>query len=183
MKRIRDVLRRHPLATALGAGVLAAVIGWGVYRGVAPAPPHAPSPTATGSPQARSGGESPAAPPPAPAARASVPSAGGRAAPFLPPRGAGEGKTLSPVPSPSPESSVPPVPPQEPMRALRLVGIVAHGGALAIVEDETGAYVVGPGDEIGPEVQVVRIDLGQGTVDIERRGAHEELHLPPADMP
>jgi stress response protein YsnF len=61
--------------------------------------------------------------------------------------------------------------------ALRLVGILESGEALAILESDTSAYVVQPGDEIEPETQVVQIDLAHERVEIQRHGVREELRL------
>jgi len=60
------------------------------------------------------------------------------------------------------------------------VGLLGDGGALAIVVDERGSYIVGPGDEIGPDVQVVRINMGRESVELRSHGVREELTLPVA---
>jgi hypothetical protein len=192
VKRIRQILLRYKVAAAAGGALLAVVAGWGAYQafvaqpqpqplppaahvaGVPPARPPvtpvpAPAPSGAGGPKEGTGGAPSTAP---------GPEAAGRPDPFQPLVGEGRGPSLPPVPSLNPEGGPSPLGPVlGPTGALRLVGLLGDGEALAIVADERGSYIVGPGDEIGPEVQVVRIDFQLGRVEVRRQGVQEELML------
>lgn len=205
MQRLREIVRKYPLASAAVAGALALLVGWQVYQGVvtrrvsgpaavappartAPTPPRAPSPTTPGAPGPAAPGPgatpSGAANPPAPPSPITgVMPPAGRADPFIPlvSTGGGGGR-LPPVPALSP-SGVPlpgmPFPPGGPggEGGLRVAGIIWDRGALAIVVDERGSYIVAPGDEITPGLRVVRIDVGRRVVEVQRSGVRQELTL------
>ncbi len=198
------ILQRYPVAAAAGAAVLAMFLGWRLYHGLVGQPttppvasrPVAPRPASPATPIPGKGpGQSGTAGPKAPSGEqvqglqgAPPTKAGdqlqgaGRPDPFVPLVGAGGGggqqAQLPPVPTLGPGGlptlgAVPGA-----VGALRLVGLLGDGGALAIVVDERGSYIVGPGDEIGPDVQVVRINMGRESVEVRRHGVREELTLP-----
>ena len=204
MQRLKEIVRKYPLASAAVAGALALLLGWQVYQGVvtrsvsgpaavappartAPTPAGAPSPTTPGAPvpAAPGPGTTPggAANPPAPPSPVSgVMPPAGRADPFIPLVSTGGGGRLPPVPALSP-SGVPlpgmPFPPGGPggEGGLRVAGIIWDRGALAIVVDERGSYIVAAGDEITPGLRVVRIDVGRRVVEVQRSGTRQELTL------
>lgn len=60
---------------------------------------------------------------------------------------------------------------------MRVAGIIWNRGAVAIMVDDRGSYVVVPGEEIAPGVRVVRIDVGRRVVEVKRSGALEQLTL------
>jgi hypothetical protein len=198
------ILQRYPVAAAAGAAVVAMFLGWRLYHGLVGQPttppvasrpvaprPVTPASTTPGRGPGQGGTVTPKAPPGeqaqgtqgAPAAKAGDQLQGaGRPDPFVPLLGAGGGggpqAQLPPVPSLSPVGIQMPGGVPGAVGALRLVGLLGDGGALAIVVDERGSYIVGPGDEIGPDVQVVRINMGRETVELRRHGVREELTLP-----
>lgn len=200
------ILQRYPVAAAAGAAVVAMFLGWRLYHGLVGQPatppvasrpvaprPASPASTIPGRGPGQAGTVGPKAPsgdqvqglqgaPPTKAGQQLQDA--GRPDPFVPLVGAGGGgggglAQLPPVPSLGPGGlptlgSVP----GGAVGSLRLVGLLGDGGALAIVVDERGSYIVGPGDEIGPDVQVVRINMGRESVELRRHGVREELTLP-----
>ncbi len=215
LKRLRELIRKYPLASAAAVGALVVLLGWQVYQEVggrsvpapvAVAPPARPAPAPTGAPTPgtpRPGGPAPGAPgsaapgtaapgqtaaPGAPQAPAPLgPLTGvqgptGRPDPFAPlvsPGGGGR-PPLPPVPALGP-GGIPlpgaPVPGTGGEGGLRVAGIIWNRGAVAIMADQSGSYIVRPGDEITPGLRVVRIDVGRRVVQVERSGGMEELTL------
>lgn len=215
LKRLREVMKKYPLASAAVIGALALVLGLQVYQqvghvsgpaavappprpapapGPAPGTPGAPPPPAMapgtpGAPKpAAPGGAAPGAPgtppvPPGPLTGIQGPA--GRADPFAPlisTGGGGGGQPpLPPIPVLGPGGVPIPGGPVSPGLAaeggLRVAGIIWNRGAVAIMVDGRGSYVVTPGDEISPGMRVVRIDVGRRVVEVQRGGGMQQLTL------
>jgi hypothetical protein len=214
LKRLREVMKKYPLASAAVIGALALVAGLQVYQQIghlsgpaAVAPPARPSPapgpapapgtpkppaTVPGAPGAAPkppapGGAAPGGPatpvvPPGPVTGIQGPA--GRVDPFAPlvsPGGGGGQPPLPPIPVLGP-GGVPipggPIPPGLAAEGgLRVAGIIWNRGAVAIMVDGRGSYVVTPGDEISPGMRVVRIDVGRRVVEVQRGGGMQQLTL------
>lgn len=193
---IRGAFKRYPVVTAAAAVAVVLVVGFRVYHGIVRSPAHAPqpaiskavpaapSPAKSAAPEAaRVPSAAPPAPqvptgtlPPGPLRRAAVGPL--KRDVFIPLVSSGSGGPLPPVPSlglgglPLPAGGLS-------AGDLRLVGIIGNTGAVAIVVDARGSYVVEAGDEIGPDVLVERIDARRGVVAVRRAGVREELRMPP----
>lgn len=202
MTWIRELIARHPVATAVVVVALLVVAGRRMYQtgagpsqvAVQPRPAPAPSVSAPAPPaQTVSPGTSaPGKPVPEPTTSGT----GGRTAPsapspFHPPvtPGAGGGGARSggglllpprvpEAPGPGDASATRPSGPPAPVyRVAGIAGIIGDAAALAIVEDGTGSHIVATGDVLGPGVRVVAIDLQRGAVELLQHGAPVVLRL------
>ena len=200
--RLLDFVKRYPAASAAVGGALVLLAGWQTYQGMAsrsapPPPVVAPpgrtvpgtaAPAAPTTPGAPGAAATPGGPgvtagvPVTPGGPGSITGPSGRPDPFIPLVGPGGGTspTYTDVPAVTPGMPLPPgVPPAglAGEAGLRVAGIIWDHGALAILTDERGSYIVGPGDEITPGLKVLRIDLGRRSVQVQRSGGVEELTL------
>ncbi len=202
--RLLDFVKRYPAASAAVGGALVLLAGWQTYQGMAsrsappppivappartiPAPGAPAAPATPGAPGAGATAPAPGGPgetagvPVTPGGPGSITGPSGRPDPFIPlvTQGGGTGPTFTDVPT-TPGMPLPPgVSPAglAGEAGLRVAGIIWDHGALAILIDERGSYIVGPGDEITPGLKVLRIDIGRRSVDVQRSGGVEELTL------
>ncbi len=187
--KIPGVLKRYRVATAALAVAVLLVLGFRVYQGIVKPPVPGPQrPISKAVPSAPSPGKS-AGPESAPKSTTpektttgtpASPRKGATAGPvkrdlFIPLVSSGGGVPLPPVPSLSPGGPL--TAGGLPVGDLRVVGIIWDTGAVAIVVDARGSYVVEAGDEIGPDMQVERIDARRGVVAVRRGGVVEELTM------
>ncbi len=205
MTRVRELIAQYPAASAVIVAVVLAVAGWRIYQTMAGAPqagrstlspsvspaqepatspkPAAPAPNPRGN-QAGTGGAAGASSSGGNPA-STAPSEGGGGAlitgrdPFTSPIGSGTGggPPLPPVPPLAPGSAAGPGAGGPEAPAYRVAGIIRDSVALAIVEDGTRSYIVGPGDELRPGVRVTAIDSRQGIVRLIADGLPVELRM------
>lgn len=213
MTRLRDFVRRYPIASIAVIVAVVVLLGLAAYRtmlgaSAAAPPPQAatsPSPEATPAPATTPPAASAVTPPPAVSAVTPTKSAvtptsppgAGRPNPFQPlisPQApsapAGGGAPLPPVPPlapglpAAPASATPPVPAAPPAPEFTLVGFLWGDRALAVLQDSQGSYIVAPGDIVRPGVRVVAIDVRREVVELDQHGTKFSVGLqPPAATP
>ena len=195
MDRIREFLKKNPIAGWAVVLALVAAAGYllasRLFAGAPPAatPPAAPAAVAPRPAPATPSAPAPAAQPvpaPVPAAvppvapRSTVPSGPvGRADPFVPVvRDPGV-----PVGPPPPGAPLPPpplpgggVPPLQAGDGVAVTGIVGNSHAVAIVVVGGRTEIVGTGDELG-DLRVVRVDSTRRMVTFLRAGRRFDVRM------
>ena len=185
MDRIREFLKKNPIAGWAVVLALVAAAGYllasRLFAGAPPAatPPAAPAAVAPRPAPATPSAPAPAAVPPV-APRSTVPSGPvGRADPFVPVvRDPGV-----PVGPPPPGAPLPPpplpgggVPPLQAGDGVAVTGIVGNSHAVAIVVVGGRTEIVGTGDELG-DLRVVRVDSTRRMVTFLRAGRRFDVRM------
>lgn len=197
MGRLRELLKKNPVAGWGLVIVLVAAIAYLIAGRLLGPPPQpvaptrpAPAPVATPAP-------APVSPPEVAETRPSPSSVvprgpTGRADPFLPlvrqPQAGGPvspppGPPLPPPPFPLPPGQLPPPPsptpgPGGPSQAagIAVTGLVGNSGAVAIVVVDGKTVIVSSGDAVG-DLRVLRIDVVRRAVTFSRAGRRFDVRM------